>query len=158
MSFVLLLIVAIVVFAIVSRARRRARRSGTTANVARSARQDERQALRALLEDEIKPGADVREIMRAVRTAKAEIPANESNVSVTFSRSGNSSQLADSVRAALAAASVAAAEQIVAWCRQNLTNYKVPKIVEFRNELPKTPVGKILRRELRASAVAQPVP
>ena len=50
------------------------------------------------------------------------------------------------------------AEQIVAWCRQNLTNYKVPKIVEFRNELPKTPVGKILRRELRASAVAQPVP
>jgi long-chain acyl-CoA synthetase len=34
-------------------------------------------------------------------------------------------------------------------CRQNLTNYKCPKIVEFRTELPKTNVGKILRRALR---------
>ncbi len=34
-------------------------------------------------------------------------------------------------------------------CRENLTNYKVPKLVEFRDELPKTNVGKILRRELR---------
>jgi long-chain acyl-CoA synthetase len=41
------------------------------------------------------------------------------------------------------------AEEIIAFCRENLTNYKVPKIVEFRSELPKTPVGKILRRELR---------
>jgi long-chain acyl-CoA synthetase len=41
------------------------------------------------------------------------------------------------------------AEQIIAFCRENLTKYKVPKIVEFRSELPKTPVGKILRRELR---------
>ena len=47
------------------------------------------------------------------------------------------------------------ADEIVRFCRQNLTNYKVPKIVEFRGELPKTPVGKILRRELRAIAVAQ---
>jgi long-chain acyl-CoA synthetase len=46
------------------------------------------------------------------------------------------------------------ADQIVASCRQNLTNYKVPRMVEFRNELPKTPVGKILRRELRALAIA----
>jgi long-chain acyl-CoA synthetase len=46
------------------------------------------------------------------------------------------------------------AEQIVAFCRQNLTNYKVPRMVEFRSELPKTPVGKILRRELRAVAIA----
>ena len=46
------------------------------------------------------------------------------------------------------------ADQIVAFCRQNLTNYKVPKTVEFRSELPKSPVGKILRRELRAVAVA----
>ena len=45
------------------------------------------------------------------------------------------------------------AEQIVAFCRQNLTNYKVPRMVEFRRELPKTPVGKILRRELRAAAI-----
>jgi len=38
---------------------------------------------------------------------------------------------------------------IIAHCRENLTAYKVPKIVEFRDELPKTNVGKILRRELR---------
>ena len=43
-------------------------------------------------------------------------------------------------------------EDIVAHCRENLTGYKVPKIVEFRRELPKTNVGKILRRELRAKA------
>jgi long-chain acyl-CoA synthetase len=36
-----------------------------------------------------------------------------------------------------------------AYCEQNLTGYKRPKIVEFRTELTKTPVGKILRRELR---------
>ncbi len=35
------------------------------------------------------------------------------------------------------------------WCAENLTNYKRPKYVEFRDELPKTNVGKILRRELR---------
>ena len=46
------------------------------------------------------------------------------------------------------------ADEIVAHCRRNLTNYKVPRMVEFRNELPKTPVGKILRRELRAIAIA----
>jgi long-chain acyl-CoA synthetase len=34
-------------------------------------------------------------------------------------------------------------------CKTNLTGYKQPRVVEFRNELPKTPVGKILRRELR---------
>jgi len=41
------------------------------------------------------------------------------------------------------------AEEIIAHCRKNLTGYKVPKQVEFRTELPKTNVGKILRRELR---------
>ncbi|HBH39246.1 MAG: long-chain-fatty-acid--CoA ligase [Burkholderiaceae bacterium] len=40
-------------------------------------------------------------------------------------------------------------EQVRAYCRENLTGYKQPKVVEFRTELPKTPVGKILRRELR---------
>jgi len=34
-------------------------------------------------------------------------------------------------------------------CKQNLTNYKHPRWIEFRSELPKTPVGKVLRRELR---------
>jgi long-chain acyl-CoA synthetase len=42
-------------------------------------------------------------------------------------------------------------EEVIAHCRENLTNYKVPKKVEFRTELPKTNVGKILRRELRDS-------
>ena len=36
-----------------------------------------------------------------------------------------------------------------AFCKENLTGYKQPRVVEFRTELPKTPVGKILRRELR---------
>jgi long-chain acyl-CoA synthetase len=40
-------------------------------------------------------------------------------------------------------------DQIRAFCRENLTGYKQPKVIEFRTELPKTPVGKILRRELR---------
>ena len=35
------------------------------------------------------------------------------------------------------------------YCKANLTGYKQPKVIEFRTELPKTPVGKILRRELR---------
>ncbi len=41
-------------------------------------------------------------------------------------------------------------EQILAYCRANMTGYKQPRIIEFRDELPKTPVGKILRRELRS--------
>ena len=40
-------------------------------------------------------------------------------------------------------------EELIAHCRRQLTGYKVPKIVEFRDELPKTNVGKILRRALR---------
>jgi long-chain acyl-CoA synthetase len=36
-----------------------------------------------------------------------------------------------------------------AYCKDNLTGYKQPRVVEFRDELPKTPVGKVLRRELR---------
>jgi long-chain acyl-CoA synthetase len=39
--------------------------------------------------------------------------------------------------------------QVRDYCRANLTGYKQPKVIEFRAELPKTPVGKILRRELR---------
>ncbi|MEL7250211.1 MAG: AMP-binding protein [Bacteroidota bacterium] len=40
-------------------------------------------------------------------------------------------------------------KELIAFCRENLTGYKVPKAVEFRDELPKTNVGKILRRALR---------
>ncbi|HNA42342.1 MAG TPA: AMP-binding protein, partial [Saprospiraceae bacterium] len=40
-------------------------------------------------------------------------------------------------------------EELIEHCRQNITGYKVPKEIEFRDSLPKTNVGKILRRELR---------
>jgi long-chain acyl-CoA synthetase len=40
-------------------------------------------------------------------------------------------------------------EAILAFCKENLTNYKRPKHIVFRADLPKTNVGKILRRELR---------
>jgi long-chain acyl-CoA synthetase len=39
--------------------------------------------------------------------------------------------------------------QVLAHCKHNLTGYKLPRVIEFRTELPKTPVGKVLRRELR---------
>lgn len=42
--------------------------------------------------------------------------------------------------------------ELMAYCREQLTGYKVPRHVEFRDELPKTNVGKILRRQLRDSA------
>ncbi|HEY2024991.1 AMP-binding protein [Paraburkholderia sp.] len=47
------------------------------------------------------------------------------------------------------------AEQVIAHCRKNLTGYKVPKLVEFRDELPQTNVGKILRRALRDEELAK---
>jgi long-chain acyl-CoA synthetase len=42
-------------------------------------------------------------------------------------------------------------ERIIAWCREGLAPYKVPRIVEFREQLPKSAVGKVLRRELRTA-------
>jgi long-chain acyl-CoA synthetase len=44
--------------------------------------------------------------------------------------------------------------QVLEHCRHNLTGYKMPRVVEFRTELPKTPVGKVLRRELRDQKTA----
>jgi len=44
-------------------------------------------------------------------------------------------------------------EAVTAFCRQHLTSYKVPKLVEFRSDLPKNPIGKVLRRELRPALV-----
>ncbi|MFB0827648.1 long-chain-fatty-acid--CoA ligase [Chromobacterium violaceum] len=46
-------------------------------------------------------------------------------------------------------------KDIIRYCRENLTGYKVPKLVEFRSELPKTNVGKILRRALRDQETAK---
>jgi long-chain acyl-CoA synthetase len=40
-------------------------------------------------------------------------------------------------------------KELISWCRQGLTGYKRPRVIEFINELPKSNVGKILRRELR---------
>jgi long-chain acyl-CoA synthetase len=41
-------------------------------------------------------------------------------------------------------------EDVIAYCRKRLAAYKYPRIVEFSDELPKGPTGKILKRELRA--------
>ncbi|MCG6981073.1 MAG: long-chain fatty acid--CoA ligase [Deltaproteobacteria bacterium] len=41
-------------------------------------------------------------------------------------------------------------EEVIAHCKERLASYKVPRLVEFREELPKTMVGKVLRKELRA--------
>lgn len=40
-------------------------------------------------------------------------------------------------------------EELIAHCRKNLVNYKIPRIIEWRNELPKSNVGKILRKDLK---------
>ncbi|RFU63496.1 long-chain-fatty-acid--CoA ligase [Peribacillus glennii] len=55
----------------------------------------------------------------------------------------------------LKAGKTATVEGIIAHCRQNMSAYKVPTSVEFREELPKTGVGKILRRALREEAAAK---
>lgn len=49
------------------------------------------------------------------------------------------------------------AEEVIRYCRESLAPYKVPKQVEFREDLPKTPVGKILRKDLRPGAEAPQV-
>jgi long-chain acyl-CoA synthetase len=45
-------------------------------------------------------------------------------------------------------------DDVAAYCRDNFTAYKRPRYIEFRDELPKSNVGKVLRRELRGSAAA----
>ena len=46
-------------------------------------------------------------------------------------------------------------EELKTFCKENLTGYKVPKLFEFRDDLPKTPVGKILRKDLRNEEAAK---
>ncbi|MGX6444229.1 long-chain-fatty-acid--CoA ligase [Neobacillus sp. K501] len=53
----------------------------------------------------------------------------------------------------LKAGKSATEEEIIQYCKQNLSAYKVPRIIEFREQLPKTAVGKILRRSLREETV-----
>jgi long-chain acyl-CoA synthetase len=48
------------------------------------------------------------------------------------------------------------ADALLVHCRENLSRYKVPVVIEFRDELPKSMVGKILRKELRAGGEGQP--
>ena len=52
----------------------------------------------------------------------------------------------------------ASAEEIIDFCKEHLAIYKVPKIIEFRKELPKSAIGKILRRILRDEEVAKRKP
>ena len=47
--------------------------------------------------------------------------------------------------------------ELLQYCRENLTNYKIPKHISFKSELPKTNVGKILRRALKEQEAAEPV-
>jgi len=62
----------------------------------------------------------------------------------------------EAVKAFIVAADSSLTEQAIrAYCKEHLTAYKIPKRVEFRDELPKSNVGKILRKDLRAEATAQ---
>jgi long-chain acyl-CoA synthetase len=46
-------------------------------------------------------------------------------------------------------------EDIISFCKEKLAAYKVPKLVEFRDSLPKSAIGKILRKVLRAEEEAK---
>ncbi len=59
------------------------------------------------------------------------------------------------IPAAGATASAVSAEEIMAWCRDQLAHFKCPKSVEFASALPRTTTGKVLKRELRARLWAQ---
>jgi acyl-CoA synthetase (AMP-forming)/AMP-acid ligase II len=50
------------------------------------------------------------------------------------------------------------AEEIIAWCRDQLAHFKCPKTVEFATSLPRTTTGKVLKRELRAQLAAAQAP
>ena len=49
-------------------------------------------------------------------------------------------------------------QAIIEWCKENMTHYKVPSVVEFREELPKTMVGKVLRRVLKEEELSKAKP
>ena len=49
------------------------------------------------------------------------------------------------------------ANELIAHCRNHLTGYKIPRHIEFRSELPKSPIGKVLRRTLREESAAKTI-
>ena len=53
-------------------------------------------------------------------------------------------------RGGLKKGETATEKEIIDWCRDKLAGYKIPKSVEFRESFPISPVGKIVKRELRA--------
>ena len=55
----------------------------------------------------------------------------------------------------LASGASATEEDLLAHCRTNLARYKVPATIEVRDELPKTMIGKVLRKDLRAEIQAR---
>jgi long-chain acyl-CoA synthetase len=46
------------------------------------------------------------------------------------------------------------ADEVIAFCREHMASYKVPRVVEFRTELPKSMIGKVLRRQLREETLS----
>jgi len=58
----------------------------------------------------------------------------------------------------LKAGSKATVDEIIAFCKERLAPFKVPKQVEFEKDLPKSLVGKVLRRELRDRELAKTKP
>jgi long-chain acyl-CoA synthetase len=61
----------------------------------------------------------------------------------------------ETVKAFLALRSEATEQELIAFCRERLATYKVPRHVEFVEEIPKTASGKFLRRQLRAYATKE---
>jgi long-chain acyl-CoA synthetase len=61
----------------------------------------------------------------------------------------------ETVKAFVVAREHLSADDVISFCREHLTNYKTPKLVEFRSELPKNPIGKVLRRELRSGELTE---
>ena len=52
------------------------------------------------------------------------------------------------VKAVVVATAPLAEREVIDWCRQRLARFKVPQLVEFRAEIPKSPLGKVLRKYL----------
>lgn len=52
------------------------------------------------------------------------------------------------VKAAVVPAEYCEEREVIAFCRERLSNFKVPQVVEFRDEIPKSPLGKVLRKYL----------